>query len=142
MLATVLLALSLATLPDRSPASSLADRYVPDGPILFARHGDIWTWSEGSARLLFRAQGATDPRWAPDGKAVPYVSVDDGFSDLVLQSLVDGQDTPLTENWPAFEVGSREYENNSVWVQGAARSATRTVAYPSEIDSWDMPVAL
>ncbi len=134
--------LSLAGLPVLALVSSAAQEGAPAGSILFSRDGDIWMWTGGSARLLFDAEEATDPRVAPDGSEVLYVKGSNAFSDLVLHSLATGQDTPLTMNEPAFEPGSREYVDHSFWVQDPAWSASGTIAYASEVDASDGRMAL
>ena len=104
----------------------------PAGSIAFSRDGDIWAWRDGSIQKLFDAEGATDPQWSPDGTAILYVRTGDTFSDLVLHSLSNRQETFLTRNEPNLEPGSREYVDSSIWVRDPAWSASGTILFASE----------
>jgi len=92
--------------------------------------------------MLFDGEGATDPRWSPDGTAVLYVMVRDGYSDLVLHRLPYGPDIPLTNNVPPFEPGSEEYVDSSVWVEDPAWSESGSIVFASEAAAADRRMTL
>lgn len=112
--------------------TSLAQEQQPPGSITFSRGGDIWVWSNGAVRMLIDGNGATDPRWSPDARALLYVAPGEGFSDLLVRDLTSGQEVRLTHNEAAFAPGSREYVDNSVWVQDPAWSPSGAIAYASD----------
>lgn len=120
-----------ALLPGSAGRSRAADN--PPGKIAFARSGSIWQWQAGNTEQLINDGAASDPRWSPDGSELIFVRTGDSFSDLYLHSLSDGSEMQLTYNQAVdFNLGTKDYVDNSTWVVDPSWSASGVIGYASD----------
>jgi TolB protein len=115
LLSVVLLACGTVdpTLSETPDGSVGAD---PSGRILFVAEHHVQVWDDGSIKQLTRDEyDARSPSWAPAGDRFAFVSMADGYSDLIVADANGNPLVQVTDNQPADELFSEEYAFNATW---------------------------
>ena len=122
--------------PDAAGPSLAVEAARPDGKFVFARAGNIWTWSNGREAQITTSGADTQPRWSPDGSAILFVRNGDSYADLWLINEAGAAPRPLTTNRAAMPPDSRAYVANSALLSGPSWVRTPigndTIAYASD----------
>lgn len=88
----------------------------PAGKILFSAGGRIQLWDGGNIRALTSEEyDARSPSWSSRGDRFAFVSMADGYSDIIIADANGSPLVQLTQNEPLDEPFSEEYAYNASW---------------------------
>jgi TolB protein len=88
----------------------------PGGKILFVAERHVQLWDDGTIRQLTKDEyDARSPTWAHVGDRFAFISMADGYSDLIVADANGNPLVQVTSNAPADEPFSQEYAFNAAW---------------------------